>query len=526
MKMLNEEFRIKNDLKSQFLQFSIVLIIFISICNAQEVKQPPLHAYRIHESISIDGKLDEPAWLQAPLYDHFTQSEPTEWAQPSMKTRVVLLYDDQALYVGAWMDDPAPDSLATWLARRDAYTGADQFGIAFDSYHDKRNAYYFKIDVGGTLFDGVFYNDEWSDDTWDGVWEGKTSITKNGWCAELRIPFSQLRFHAGENVSWGVDCYRYISRLNESDYIAFKPRNQSGLVSRFVDLEGLSNLQPPMNVEILPYVVSKGEYLQRSSDDPFQKHGSYSTEVGLDWKVGLSSNLTLTGAINPDFGQVEVDPAVVNLTDVESYFQEKRPFFIEGSTIFSFGYGGSSSNWSFDFPCPDFLYTRRIGRAPHGSIPTSDWSDVPVGTQILGAAKLTGKLGDSWNVGTIQALTNREMADMVTSGNHEKVEVEPMTYYAVFRGQRDFNDSRQGFGFLATATERNLSDDRLSSEMNKSSYFTGTDGWIFLDDDKEWVMNGWLAMTRVAGTPEDMTALQNNSQHYFQRPDIPSSSHR
>jgi hypothetical protein len=508
----------KSNLITQLLQCSIVL--FISICNGQEVKQPPLHAYRIHEPISIDGILDEPAWLQAPTYDHFTQSEPTEWAQPSMKTHVILLYDNQALYVGAWMNDPAPDSLATWLARRDAYTGADQFGIAFDSYHDKRNGYYFKIDVGGTLFDGVLYNDEWSDDTWDGVWEGKTSITKNGWCAELRIPFSQLRFHDGDSLSWGVDCYRYISRLHESDYIVFKPRIQSGYVSRFIELQGLSNLQPPMNVEILPYVESKGEYLQRSSDDPFQKHGTYSTNAGLDLKVGLSSNLTLTGAINPDFGQVEVDPAVVNLSDVESYFQEKRPFFIEGATIFNFGLGGASNNWIFDFPCPEFLYTRRIGRAPHGSIPTSDWSDIPVATQILGAAKLTGKLGDSWNVGTIQALTNREMANIVTSGNHERVEIEPLTYYAVFRAQRDFNDSRQGLGFLATVTERDFSDDRLRAEMNKSSFFAGTDGWIFLDDEKEWVINGWLAMTRVAGTLEDMIALQTNSQHYFQRPDI------
>ena len=221
------------------------------------------------------------------------------------------------------------------------------FGFFVDPYFDKRSGYYFALSAGGTLHDGVLMNDEWDDESWDGVWEGKARIDEQGWIAEMRIPFSQLRFKKKDKYIWGVNFRRDISRKNENIYLVFTPKDGSGFVSRFPKLTGLENIDPAKNVEVLPYVRAKGEFTHPENDDPFNSGSKYLPGLGVDLKYGLSSNLTLNATINPDFGQVEVDPAVVNLSDVETFFDEKRPFFIEGSNIFQFGRGGARSNWRF-----------------------------------------------------------------------------------------------------------------------------------------------------------------------------------
>ncbi len=481
--------------------------------------RPDARAVRATQPLVIDGKLTEEIWGVAPGLADFVQRDPVEGARPSEKTEVRMVYDDNALYIGARLYDAHPDSIVARLGRKDVDQLSDDFFVGLDSYNDHRTGLYFGIDAAGTCHDGFMYNDSWTDNSWDGVWEGRTVIDSLGWSVEMRIPFSQLRYRTGEEQVWGIDFERRIRRKNEDDYVTFTPKNGSGFVSRFVHLTGLRGIAPSHQIEIMPYVTTRAEYLHFPSGDPFHGSSKYVPNIGLDLKAGLGSNLTLTGTINPDFGQVEVDPAVVNLSDVETFYQEKRPFFIEGASIFNFGYGGVTNFWNFDFPTPTFFYTRRIGRSPQGSLPDADYVDLPSGTRILGAAKLTGKLGDAWNIGTIQAVTDREDARLSISGLTQKLEVEPATYYGIVRGQREFDNSRHGLGFLTTSTVRSFADGRLRSDLNSSSHTVGIDGWTSFDSTRTWVLSGWTEMSHVSGSRDRMIALQENSQHYFQRPD-------
>jgi hypothetical protein len=485
-----------------------------------EVPLPPssIEAIRTSDIITIDGNLSEPVWQRAGV-TAFRQRDPDEGKPATEYTEVWLAYDEQAVYVAARLHDRSPDSIVVRLVRRDGEANSDDFGVFFDSYHDHRSGNYFGLNAAGTQYDGVLYNDDWDDNTWDGVWEGKVQIDQKGWTAEMRIPYSQLRFQKEEKQVWGVNFIREIGRKNEKDYLTYTPRNESGFVSRFVHLVGIEKIDPPRRFEALPYVSTKAEYTSHAPGDPFNDGSRYSQSAGADMKFGIGSNLTVDATVNPDFGQVEVDPAVVNLSDVETFYEEKRPFFIEGSTIFNFGYGGSNNNWGFNWGNPDFFYSRRIGRPPQGSVPSADYADVPSGTHILGAAKITGKLGDSWNVGSINALTKREYAELDTSGHRFDAEVEPLTYYGVFRGQKEFNTGRQGFGFISTVGARNFSDIRLRDELSSTSFALAFDGWTFLDSSKTWVINGWTGMTNMWGNKTYMIDLQHGSRHYFQRPD-------
>jgi hypothetical protein len=236
--------------------------------------------------------------------------------------------------------------------------------------------------------------------------------------------------------------------------------------------------------------------------------------------MGVGSNLNLNATINPDFGQVEIDPAIINLSDVETFFNEKRPFFIEGSKIFEFGYGGARNYWGFNWGGADFFYSRRIGRQPQGSIPDeADYADYSAGTHILGAAKLTGKIANSWNVGTIQNVTQREFARISVDGLQSEIEVEPLTYYGVLRAQKEMNEGKQALGFISTLSLRDFKEERLSDEINKGAFTLGIDGWTFLDDSKTWVLAGWTGMSNVTGNNRRMVSVQKSSRHYFQRPD-------
>ncbi len=486
-----------------------------------QTSTPPLKisAERVREVITIDGNLSEQVW-QRPGLTTFTQKLPNESAAPSQRTEVWLAYDDEALYVAARMYDSAPDSIIQILGRRDADVTADWFTFDIDPYHDRRSGFFFALSAAGTLRDGTLYNDDWNDNSWDGVWEGRTQIDSRGWTAEMRIPFSQLRFHHAEKYVWAVNFSRMVGRANETDFVVYTPQKGSGFVSRFIDLEGIENIEPPRDLEVLPYVTSRAEFSQHTSGDPFNNGSKYSPGLGVDLKVALGPDLTLNGTINPDFGQVEVDPAVVNLSDVETFYDEKRPFFIEGANVFQFGQGGSNNFWSFNWGNPNFFYSRRIGRAPQGSIPSYDYVDMPLGTHILGAGKLTGKVGGDWNVGMIHAVTAREDAEIQVNGMRRSVEIEPMTYYGVGRVQKDFNDGKQGIGLITTYTNRFFSDDRLESDINSNALAMGVDGWQFLDSDKTYVLTGWGAFSDIHGTQARMTALQESSRHYYQRPGL------
>ena len=510
--------------------FTILLILLITVKATPFVKDSAgvkvvIDATRISQVVKIDGEMKEDFWKKITPVTNFTQKDPDEGKEPTEKTEVRLAYDKTALYVAAKMFDSSPNSIVARLARKDVDATSDLFIIYLDPYHDKTTGFYFAVNAAGTFYDGVLYNDNWSDNTWDGVWEGKAKIDSDGWVAELKIPFSQLRFRTSKENVWGVNFERDIARNNEKDYFIYVPKNESGFVSRFADLKGINNISPPDRLEVLPYLTTRAEYTHPDVNDPFNSGSDYTPDLGVDLKMGLGTNLTLNATINPDFGQVEIDPAVINLSDVETYFNEKRPFFVEGSTIFNFGQGGSQSYWNFNWSNPQFFYSRRIGRVPQGSLPDdADYTDSPQGTHILGAAKITGKIGNNWNIGAIQSVTSREFARIDNADVKSKLQVEPLTYYGIIRAQDELNDGAQGIGFITTATNRFFNNDNLRDQINKSALAYGLDGWTFLDTSRTWVLAGWSGLSHVTGTKARITDLQSNSQHYFQRPDAKSFS--
>jgi hypothetical protein len=514
---------IRIKLKMKIITFILTLVFFsvsLSAVSKDSVKKNiSINALRTQEKIIIDGQLSENTWKLAQKVSDFTQQDPLEGTDPTEITEVFIAYDDNALYVAAMLKDSSPDSITARLSRRDVETNDDIFAIFLDPDYDRRSGYYFGVSAAGTQYDGVLYNDRWDDNSWDAVWESGVNINGDGWYCELKIPFSQMRFSENENHVWGVNLRRDISRKNEIDYLVYIPKNEHVFVSRFYDLEGIENIKASGSIELLPYALSKAEYLQHSQGDPFNDGSKYSTGFGSDMKMSLGSNLKLNATINPDFGQVEIDPAVINLSDVETFFSEKRPFFTEGSTIFNFGQGGATNYWGFNWNNPQFFYSRRIGRVPQGSVPDADYTDVPVGAHILGAAKLTGKISEGWSIGTIQALTSKEMAELQTNGERSKVEIEPLTYYGVLRTQKELNEGRQGIGGIATYTSRYFDEDRLRNEINKNALTFGIDGWTFLDSSNTWVFAGAMGYSHITGTKERLIDLQTNSQHYFQRPD-------
>jgi hypothetical protein len=479
-----------------------------------------IQAIKINQPVTIDGRVDEQVWNNTIGFDNFIQRDPNEGASPSERTIIKLAYDENFLYLAAIMYDSAPDSIMERLSRRDESVKSDNILLCLDPYNDKRSGYYFGLNAGGTQLDGVLYNDSWDDESWDGVWEGKVNLDSEGWTAEMKIPFSQMRFNQSEDMVWGINFRRIIGRKNEEDYLVFVPKKESGFVSHFASLQGFENIQGSGKVEIVPYVTARAEYIQSDDSDPFNDGSNYIPGAGADLKMGVGSNLNLNATINPDFGQVEIDPAVINLSDVETFYDEKRPFFIEGSNIFNFGYGGARNYWGFNWGGADFFYSRRIGRQPQGNVPYDyEYADYPTGTHILGAGKLTGKIGDSWNVGTIQSVTKREYVHFSNNGIQSEAEIEPLAYYGIFRAQNEFSEGQQGLGFISTLVERNFKDEWLRDEINKSAFTFGLDGWTFLDESKTWVIAGWAGGSHVTGTEQQMINLQKSSRHYFQRPD-------
>jgi hypothetical protein len=481
----------------------------------------PIRAVKLTEAINVDGVLDEPIWQTAQPVTDFYQSTPDQGQKASQRTEVRLAYDADALYIGARCYDAAPDSIIERLSRRDVSVPADRFSVYLDPYHDKRSGYYFLVNVAGTQFDGTLSNDGNEDTSWDGVWNVKVKRDEQGWTAEYRIPLSQIRFQNAEPQVWGVNFRRVIMRRNEESFLAYVPRDESGFVSRWPDLVGLDGVHASQTFELLPYVTSRGEFVPTVSGDHFNDGSKYEGEGGFDLRTSLGSKLTLNATVNPDFGQVEVDPATVNLSDVETFFQEKRPFFVEGASNFRFGNEGASNYWGFNWPEPTFFYSRRIGRQPQGDIPPADFVEAPIGTTILGAAKIVGKLGSSTNFGMVNAITAREEADLFnTSTNTEwQHDIEPLTYYGTARALKSFKDRNQGLGTMVSLVQRKFDDPSLENQLNRTGAVGAIDGWASFGEKRLWVLSGWAAATHVRANETRMNELQQDPRHYFQRPD-------
>jgi hypothetical protein len=479
-----------------------------------------VQAVRRNGAITIDGKLDEGAWAAAAPSSSFTQSYPTPGAAPVDPTEIRVLYDDQALYVGVRMRDSHPDSIAAQLARRDA-SGiySDWVHLIIDSYRDRRTAFRFSVNPKGVKKDVYTSNDGNEDANWDAVWDVGTEVDSGGWSAEYRIPFSQLRFGGadkGVERVWGFQVMRDIARRQGRDSWSPWTRRDAGFVSRFGDLRGIVDIPTPTRLEVLPYVSAKTTRAPGDDADPFYKSTDFKPSVGGDLRYGLPGGLTLSATVNPDFGQVEVDPSVVNLSAFETFFPEKRPFFLEGADLFNFG---QVSRFN-DFGSQNFFYSRRIGRAPQlfPSIPNVAFADVPNETTIATAAKITGKVGP-WSVGVIDGLTPEEKAKIqLAGGTRTSTPVEPFTNYFAGRTSRDFRSGESVAGGMVTSVVRNVDDDVFNGVLRRNATFGGVD-FTHRFADGGWVTSGFLSASHVAGSKSAIASTQRNSTHYYQRPD-------
>lgn len=477
-------------------------------------------AVRTTGPIRIDGKLDEPDWQRAHATDDFVQSFPNPDAPPRLRTEVRVLYDNNALYVGIRAFDDHPDSIAAPLARRDSYgIYSDWLYFAIDSYHDHRTAFGFAVNPRGVQKDETLSNDNTEDLNWDGVWQVATTIDSLGWVAEFRIPLSQLRLGPvtkdAERV-WGFQVQRDIARYHERDNWSPYTAESPGFVSSFGELTGLRGIPVPERLDLLPYVSTKLTRAPGTNADPLYRRNDGKPSVGGDLNYGLPNGLTLTATVNPDFGQVEVDPAVVNLTAFETFFPEKRPFFLQGSDVFQFGQTQNDASYNSQI----FYYSRRIGRAPELGVPGSNvaYADAPDQSTIFGAVKVTGRT-HGWTVGLMDGITSEETARYVTTTGAQRTStVEPLTNYAVGRLQRQFDDGNTAIGGMFTATNRDVADTVVRDALRSRAFLGGIDfdhSW----DSRNWILSGYVTNSRVDGTPAAITATQLSSTHYYQRPD-------
>lgn len=480
-------------------------------------------ASAVSGAIAIDGVLDDAAWRSAAVASDFLQRQPTEGAPASERTEVRILHDQGALYVAARMFDSHPDSIAALLARRDVPTPSDEFFVLIDSYHDRRTGFGFSITPRGVQSDFILYNGSEKDLNWDAVWTSEARVDSLGWTVEMRIPFSQLRFSldrdrvAGSgtpsSLTWGIEFARWISRRNELAQWSLVPLDAPVWPAHWGELRGVTLDRAPRRLEVLPYTLGRITSEPGTSANPLYRRLAPHAAVGVDVRYGLTPNLTLTAAINPDFGQVEADPAVVNLGAYEVFVPERRPFFVEGVDIFRF----PTSEW---FDQGELFYSRRIGRAPQGEMPdTVRYDDVPLASSLLGAAKLSGKTSSGWSVGTLAAVTAREEARFVdTLGVTRRQAVEPQTTYAIARGSRDFHRGESSLGLVATATERAGLGDSSLRELRAGAYTGGINGRHLFGGGR-YELAGWLLGSHVRGTTAAIDATQRSSTHYFQRPD-------
>jgi hypothetical protein len=476
-----------------------------------------IRAIPLTASVRIDGRLDEPVW-RSPCAAPLIQNDPDNGRPPRQRTDWWIAYDDAAFYFACRLCDSAPESIACGLGRRDTWPSSDWITLNIDTFNDDRTGYEFCVSPAGAFADATVYNDGAEDPSWDGVWSYHARVDSLGWAVEMRIPFSQIKFPDREDQTWGVNVSRRILRYQERDDVVPMPRGSSGYVSLFPDLIGIRDIHPGRRLEFLSYGVGKGEFQRVQDGDPFRSTADFEGGLGTDLRWPLTNDLTLNATVNPDFGQVEVDPAVINLSDNETYYEEYRPFFVEDANQFRFGSEGTNSNWNFNWMDPLLFYSRRVGRPPQVSLPGYDFADAPGATTIQGAAKATGTVRRS-SVGILTAWTAPERARLVREGERTSTIVEPRTNYNAARILRAGADGRRGLGLMATNTGRILEDARSRSELTRSATVLGLDGWTRLDHKGVWALRGYLDGSHLTGTAAAVNALQRSSPHYYQRPD-------
>ncbi len=475
-------------------------------------KRARLERLRPGEGVDLDGRLDEEIWQRASYISDFVQLMPVEGVLPTERTEVALAYDDATLFVGARMFSSDPSRIRAILARHDDSGNSERLIVSIDSYLDRRTSYTFAVTAAGGRMDWTTINDE--DDhgsrdlSWNPVWTAAAQIDSLGWTAEFRIPLSQLRFNRRDDVRWGLNLNRFIPHKNEDIFWIAVPRDESGWVSWFGDLEGDVPVNARRPIEVVPYVATSGAFTSSElvdPDDPFDDTSELDVRAGADLKFGIGPSLTVDATFNPDFGQVEADPAEVNLSAFPTFFPERRPFFVERRELLE---------------AQGLFYSRRIGAPPEGS-PDADYVEMPDNTTILGAGKLTGRTPGGLSVGALAALTAEENARIydATSGVDDRVLVEPATVWGVLSLEQQFGAAGSTVGVAGTAVRRDLDgEDPLSADYNRQAY-TGSAATRLRLDGGTYELRAQVAGSYVEGSADRIADLQQFSSHYFQRPD-------
>jgi Domain of unknown function (DUF5916)/Carbohydrate family 9 binding domain-like len=458
----------------------------------------------------IDGVDDDAVWQKAKIISDFRQWQPTEDAAARFRTEAKVAYDSANLYVFVRAYDPHPDSIIRILERRDTWTPSDMIWLFIDSFHDRRTGYEFGVNAAGVKLDQAIYDDGNEDIAWDAVWDVATRIDSLGWTAEYKIPLSQLRYTVSKDHTFGLMIDRDIYRFSERDSWPVLRQSVAGMVSQFSDLGGLVNLQAPRTMEAMPYVVVKNA--ATIVNNTYQSASAVS--AGGDIQYRLSPNLTLQATVNPDFAQVEADPAVLNLTAYETFFDERRPFFVAGRGLFRFDVNCNNVNCSNE----GIYYSRRIGRTPELASTYGD--TVPEApTPIVGAAKLWGRFPGGLVLGVLEAVTQRDVGARDTT-------YEPATNYAVIRVRQEMREGNSSVGAIFTAVNRSL--DSWSSPYLARDAYVGAIDFRHRFLNKMYEISGSFDQSTVQGTPAAMLALETDAVHYYQRPDagLPLDSNR
>lgn len=462
-----------------------------------------IRAVRIAEPIRIDGRMDDAAWERALPVTDFTQIDPDEGAPATERTEARILFDDAALYVGVRLWDRG--EISSRLGRRDMPIAGDSdwLGVMLDSDHDRQTAFGFDVNPHGVKRDLIKTVNR-DDNSWDAVWEVATTIDEEGWTAEMRIPFSQLRFNSEDQQVWGIQIERLIARNGEYAVSTFIPKNSQGGVPEYGRLVGIEGIETGRRLEVMPYGLMR-------TDAAAGAGPAYGATAGVDVQYRLTSELTLSATVNPDFGQVELDPAEVNLSAFETFFPERRPFFVKDAGIFGFGSDavGTGSLGR------NLFYSRRIGRAPQLG---QTGVDSPDAASILGAAKLTGRTDDGWSLGLMNTATGAAWGSRIAEGEQQDVLVEPFTNYFAGRASRDLREGRSAVGGIVTSVHRDLASPAAAEVLGSAAYTGGVDfrhEW----EDRNWSLSGFAAGSHLRGSPDAMARLQNSPARYFGRPD-------
>ena len=492
---------------------TFLIFVLLSVKLSSQIKYPRQYItaeINDNDIIIIDGDINELAWDKVWWGDNFTEVYPDENTPPTELTKFKILYDQKHLYISILALDSEPNSITSRLSRRDGFEG-DRVNVLIDSYHDLRTAFLFTVTAAGVRGDEIITNNgENIDDSWNPIWVAKSKILTNGWSAELKIPLSQLRFGNSKEQVWGLNVARNLFKENELSAWNRIPVGSAGWVSEAGELVGLNNIKPQKQIEIQPFLVNQLETYREEVGNPYRDKGkNHTTNVGLDAKIGITNDLTLDVTVNPDFGQVEADPAAIALDGFEIFNREQRPFFVENKNIFDYKYSGNRDN---------LFFSRRIGRAPQVYPDFSDEAYInrPQNTTILGAAKFSGKTKNGWSIGLLESVTSEEFAEVNLNGSVSDEIVEPFTNYFVGRVQKDMNKRNTFLGGIFTSTNRSLND--KTSILRKEAYTGGIDFRHQWKDRTYYLQTNFIA-SHIKGSPESILATQENLTHLFNRVD-------